>query len=110
MKGVDGIRADAFLKKPQEQQTLCSDPSQEPNIICFPLLIAEGESYSTGEFVFEAQNQAAVSGSCMVKMQHQLAYLSDFFVPGFLKKEEPWHSRYVQKVPTWSFGPIIPPL
>lgn len=89
VKGVDGMRADAFLKKLQEKHTLCSDPSQEAINIRLPLLTVEGKSYSTGKFVFEAQNQAAVSGSCMMKMQHQLAYLLDSSAPGSHKKKEP---------------------
>lgn len=33
----------------------------------------EGKSYATGKTVFEAQNQASVSGSCINNQQHQLA-------------------------------------
>ena len=32
--------------------------------IRFPFLVVEGKSYATGETVFEAENQAAVSGAC----------------------------------------------
>ena len=110
VEGVNRIQADAFLKALQEQQTLCSDPSQEAINIRFPVLVVEGKSYSTGKFVFEAQNQAAVSGSCMMKMQHQLASLFDHFASGSTRRKGHWHSRYAQKVPTWSSGPIIPPL
>lgn len=89
VKGVDVMQADDFLKSLQEQQTLCSDPSQEAINIRFPVLVVEGKSYSTGKFIFEAQNQAAVSGSCMMKMQHQLADLFDLIAPGSHDKKEP---------------------
>lgn len=89
VEGVDVMQADAFLKTLQEQQTLCSDPSQEAVNIRFPVLVVEGKSYSNGKFVFEAQNQAAVSGSCMMKMQHQIADLFDLIAPGSHDKIEP---------------------
>jgi hypothetical protein len=40
-----------------------------------PPLIIEGNSYSAGKSVFEAQSQAAVSGDCMITMQLTLATL-----------------------------------
>ena len=39
-------------------------------------MVVEGKAYATGKPVFEAQNQAAVSGSCMTKLQHELADLT----------------------------------
>ncbi|KAI2611857.1 hypothetical protein GGR54DRAFT_617066 [Hypoxylon sp. NC1633] len=39
-------------------------------------MVVEGKAYATGKPVFEAQNQAAVSGSCMIKLQHDLADLT----------------------------------
>ena len=87
--GVDVMAADDFVKTLEDQQTLCSDPSQEAINIRFPVLVVEGKSYSTGKFVFEAQNQAAVSGSCMMKMQHQLADLFDLIAPRSHDKKEP---------------------
>lgn len=88
-KGASEDQGDGFLKFLQEQQSLCSAPSQQDIPIRFPLLVVEGKSYSTGKFVFEAQNQAAVSGSCMVNMQHQLAELFGPFAPGPYTKKEP---------------------
>lgn len=55
----------------------------------FPVLVVEGKSYCTGKCVFEAQNQAAVSGSCMMKMQHQFADLFDLIAPESHDKNEP---------------------
>ena len=82
VQGVDEVKADDFLGFLQEQQALCSDPAQQPMPIRFPLMVVEGKSYSTGRFIFEAQNQAAVSGSCMMNMLDQLAKLHDSVVPG----------------------------
>ena len=88
-KGISEDQADGFLKFLQEQQSLCSSPSQHDIPIRFPLLVVEGKSYSTGKFVFEAQNQAAVSGSCMVNMQLQLDELFESFAPGSYTKKAP---------------------
>ena len=41
--------------------------------IRFAVLVVEGKSYATGKSVFEAQNQASVSGSRINNQQHQLA-------------------------------------
>lgn len=45
-------------------------------LIRFPLMVIEGKAYATGKQIFEAQNQAAVSGSCMTNLQHKLADLA----------------------------------
>lgn len=37
----------------------------------------EGKAYATGGTLFEAQNQAAVSGACALKILHDLADLAD---------------------------------
>ena len=88
-QGVNSVDADIFLKFLQERQTLRSDPSQQSIPIRFPMLVVEGKSYSTGKFVFEAQNQAAVSGSCMLNMQHKLAQLAEPFAAAICEKREP---------------------
>ncbi|KAL8835441.1 MAG: hypothetical protein Q9170_003318 [Blastenia crenularia] len=79
MKGIDEDQADGFLKFLQEQESLFSNPLQHEIPIRFPLLVVEGKSYSTGKFVFEAQSQAAVAGSCMLNLQLQLDELSKPF-------------------------------
>lgn len=106
--GVDVMEADEFLKTLQHQQALCSDPSQEAINIRFLVLVVEGKSYATGKFVFEAQNQAAVSGSCMMKMQHQLADLFDLNVPGSHNKKEPLAFSLCTQGPYMSSGPLYP--
>lgn len=44
-------------------------PTQRQSNLAFPTLVFEGKGYSTGKQVFEAQNQAAVSGAGGVKIQ-----------------------------------------
>lgn len=61
---------------------MCLPHSEFPDVR-FPILVIEGKSYATGKTVFEAQNQAAVSGSCMINLQHQLADLSKSIFPEF---------------------------
>lgn len=87
-RGVPEVKADYFLKALQEEQALCSSPL-EGSTTCFPMLVVEGKSYSTGRCVFEAQNQAAVAGSCMMNIQRQLAKLTESVAPGSDQKKEP---------------------
>ncbi|KAL8855933.1 MAG: hypothetical protein Q9178_007447 [Gyalolechia marmorata] len=76
-KGLGQIEAQDFLKDLQYQQALCSNPLQPVYPLCFPPLVVEGKSYSTGRTIFEAQNQAAVSGPCMTNLQHMLSELTE---------------------------------
>lgn len=75
-RGLGSPRATLFLKVLQMQQVLYSNPTQHDLPIRFPTMVIEGKSYATGKPVFEAQNQAAVSGSCMIKLQQDLADLA----------------------------------
>ena len=47
-------------------------PTQRESNLTFPTLVFEGKGYSTGKQVFEAQNQAAVSGAGGIKIQLML--------------------------------------
>ncbi|KAL8825346.1 MAG: hypothetical protein Q9191_004469 [Dirinaria sp. TL-2023a] len=38
----------------------------------FPFMPVEGKSYATGKTIYEAQNQAAVSGACALEILHRL--------------------------------------
>lgn len=40
--------------------------------LAFPFAVVEGKAYSTGKQIFEAENQAAVSGACGLKIQTDL--------------------------------------
>ncbi len=82
---VHSTEAGEFLQHLQQQMTyrngqyepvLSSEPTQRALKIRFPFLIVEGKSYATGKTVFDAQNQAAVSGACALKILHDLADLA----------------------------------
>lgn len=73
-------KAKQFLKKLQEatmpngqdgpqEPVLIIVPTQRQSNLAFPTLVFEGKGYSTGKQVFEAQNQAAVSGAGGLKIQ-----------------------------------------
>lgn len=47
-------------------------PTQSASGLVFPFAVVEGKAYSTGKQVFEAQNQAAVSGASGLKIQLSL--------------------------------------
>ncbi len=70
-RGLSKFKADDFLKGLQRERKLCSDPTQNFLNVRFPILVIEGKAYATGKTVFEAQNQAAVSGGCMVNLLQQ---------------------------------------
>ena len=51
---------------------VCSEPTQAILGIRFPFLVVEGKSYATNKNIYEAQNQAAVSGACSIQNLHDL--------------------------------------
>ena len=57
--------------RPQEP-ALIIVPTQRESNLAFPSFVFEGKGYSTGKQVFEAENQAAVSGACGLKIQIML--------------------------------------
>ncbi|MCJ1395823.1 hypothetical protein MMC18_008709 [Xylographa bjoerkii] len=75
-------KAKQFLEKLQDatmpsgrdvpEPVLIIVPTQRVSNLTFPTLVFEGKGYSTGKQVFEAQNQAAVSGAGGVKIQMML--------------------------------------
>lgn len=82
-RGLNKFQAEDFLNFLQREQLFRSDPTQNFLDIRCPILVIEGKAYATGKTTFEAQNQAAVSGSCMVNLQQQLIDLFNnvFSVP-----------------------------
>ncbi|KAH0565160.1 hypothetical protein GP486_001453 [Trichoglossum hirsutum] len=46
--------------------------SDQASLLTFPFAVVEGKAYSTGRQIFEAENQAAVSGACGLKIQLDL--------------------------------------
>lgn len=56
------------MKDLQQNQDLYSSPTQPALLIHFPSMVVGGMSYAIGKTMYEAQNQAAVSGSCMLNL------------------------------------------
>ncbi|KAL8918721.1 MAG: hypothetical protein Q9208_007192 [Pyrenodesmia sp. 3 TL-2023] len=81
-RGLPGPQANRFLAALQRERKLCSDPTQNFLEVRFPILVTEGKAYTTGRTLFEAENQAAVSGSSMLILQRQLETLHDKVVLG----------------------------
>ena len=52
-----------------QESALIIVPTQRESNLAFPSFVFEGKGYSTGKQVFEAENQAAVSGACGLKIQ-----------------------------------------
>ncbi|KAM3078415.1 hypothetical protein ACMFMG_006295 [Clarireedia jacksonii] len=74
------IQADEFLQQLQNQMiaraprmlvepALIAVPALRASDLAFPFAVIEGKAYSTGRQIFEAENQAAVSGACGLKIQ-----------------------------------------
>ena len=87
--GVDEPDADEMLKDLQFDQQLYSSPTQPALLVRFPSMVVEGKSYGTGKSMYEAENQAAVSGSCMLVMQLRLAELTKRCSRGPHQSKEP---------------------
>lgn len=64
-----------FLNDLQTNGELLSDPVYQGSGLCFPFLIVEAKSGATGGNLFQAQNQAAVSGACAVNILKSLEML-----------------------------------
>ncbi|EXJ81887.1 hypothetical protein A1O1_07952 [Capronia coronata CBS 617.96] len=128
-QGLSNTRANYVLDKLQQQTThrhlsapeplLCSEPTQRAYQMRFPFLIVEGKSYATGKPIFEAQNQAAVSGAGALKILHDLADIAaraatstvsaDSTSPATnLGKKGHWCSQSAQKGRLMSSGLITP--
>jgi hypothetical protein len=87
--GMSEYQAENFLAILQRQKRLYSDPTQNYLNIRFPILVLEGKAYATGRPIFEAQNQAVVSGSCMVNLFQRLNTLLDRSLPKSKSMEIP---------------------
>ena len=79
--GVPKPYADDLMKSLQDEKVLISCPAQSALLLRFPPLVLEGKSYATGKTLYEAQNQAAVSGSMMLVLQNQLSELAGSYSP-----------------------------
>ena len=80
---ADGLRphmgniARDFLLDLQDTSTLISDPNIIPSGLRFPFLLIETKSGATGGNLYQAQNQAAVSGSSAVQILRNLLDLQE---------------------------------
>lgn len=87
--GLGELDADEILQDLQYEEELYSSPTQSALLIRFPSIVVEGKSYATGKSIYEAENQAAGSGSCMLVIQHQLDDLTERRSPGSHQSKEP---------------------
>ena len=78
-QGITGKQAKDFVKaltmpnaRNGGRPLLCSGPTKQEVHIRFPFLSVEGKSYATSKTIYEAQNQAAVSGACSLENLHRL--------------------------------------
>ena len=88
-RGLHEGEPEDFLKILQYQQIFRFNSLQSILPICFPPMVVEAESYSTGKTVFEAQNQAAVSEAYMTDMQHKVANFTKSTCHGSRQVKEP---------------------
>ena len=80
-RGLMINKADRFLEFLQEQQKVFSDPTMDYLKVRFPIQTLEGKAYATGRPMFECENQAVVSGACMVNLQQQLIDIHETVLP-----------------------------
>ena len=67
--GLPSGNANDLLALLQRQQILLSDPTADYVDVRLPIQTLEAKAYATGKTIFEAENQAVVSGACMVNQQ-----------------------------------------
>lgn len=103
-RGLSRLKADDFLGYLQEKQVLISDPTMDYLNVRFPIQVFEGKAYATGKTLFEAENQAAVSGACMVNLQQQLI---DFYTGAFPQSDPPENSSPPLAFSICTEGPVI---
>lgn len=106
-RGLSKYKADNLLKFLQREDKLCSDPTQNFLNVRFPILVIEGKAYATGKTVFEAENQAAVSGSCMTNLQRQLSGLFKAVFPSSERTINPEGGKTPLAFSICTQGPII---
>ncbi|KAL8769854.1 MAG: hypothetical protein Q9209_004292 [Squamulea sp. 1 TL-2023] len=95
-QGLTNTEADGFLEYLQETKAqnrnepiLCSEPTQRAVGIRFSFCPVEGKAYATGNPIYDAQNQAAVSGACALKILHDLDDLAGRADPESHSKDQP---------------------
>ncbi len=101
--GLQRRKAEGFLEFLQRHRTLLSDPTVDYVKVRFPIQTLEGKAYATERTAFEAENQAAVSGACMVNLQQQLIDLHDSKSPGVKESRTPFAFSVCTEGPLISF-------
>ncbi|KAF1997753.1 hypothetical protein P154DRAFT_524611 [Amniculicola lignicola CBS 123094] len=83
LRGLNKVKARTFLTWLQHEMVqreldgplepmLLPVPAPRALDLAFPFAVVEGKAYSTGKQIFEAENQASVSGACGLKIQLDL--------------------------------------
>ena len=90
--GPSQAKIDQFLRKYQTNAELYTSPARSGAGCRFPFLTVESKSYSSGDGMFEAQNQAAVSGACITNL---LKGIPDF-------DDRHSHHSLLSETPVWS--------
>lgn len=95
-RGLTWVEAENLLDtlaKPHLQNgrppLLYSEPTKAALGIRFSFLLVGGKSYATENPIYEAQNQAAVSGACSLNILHDLNDLVRKSNPGSYSKVQP---------------------
>jgi hypothetical protein len=99
LSGVRNVDAKNILKDLHLEEGLGFENSGTAPRTCFPSLVVEGKSYATGRSMYQAENQAAQSGTSMLIMQSRLARLSESHSPGTLPPKEPLAFSVTQEGP-----------
>lgn len=114
---LSSTRAGKFLKQLQAQMiargprmilepALISVPALRASDLAFPFAVIEGKAYSTGRQIFEAENQAAVSGACGLKIQLCLDELVERAVTSSNNQGAPVENRFALFFSVCTEGPI----
>lgn len=86
--GVSVWKATIFMLGLENSNAIQLHPSKSALNYRFPNIVIEGKAYTTGRTPFEAENQAAVSGSYMINALQRFADSYDQFVPnGSLRRK-----------------------
>ncbi|KAL6233951.1 hypothetical protein BDW75DRAFT_213503 [Aspergillus navahoensis] len=86
-KGLNAARS--FLLDLQDTSSLISDPHVTPLGLRFPFLIVEAKAGATGGNLYQAQNQAAVSGSTALQILKNMSELNQESREGIEKGNQP---------------------
>lgn len=99
--------ANELLEHLQTGYNLSSDATRHSLNARFPIIVIEGKAYATGKTIFEAENQAAVSGSCMVNLQRQFSSVYDGILPSSERRMNARSGKTPLAFSICTQGPII---